>query len=55
MNDLDDLNRDREIVTDRSHLLLFLSLRPNGFLGLSLHDRTILFLVVLLDQTVSVR
>ena len=28
--------------------------RPNGFLGLSLNDRTILFLAVLLDKTVSV-
>ena len=28
--------------------------RPNGFLGLSLIDRTILFLVILLDKTVSV-
>ena len=26
---------------------------PNGFLGLSLNDRTILFLVILLDKTVS--
>ena len=28
--------------------------RPNGFLGLSLNDRTISFLVILLDTTVSV-
>ena len=28
--------------------------RPNGFLGLSLKDRTILFLEILLDKTVSV-
>ena len=28
--------------------------RPNGFMGLSLNDRTILFLVFLLDKTVSV-
>ena len=28
--------------------------RPNGFLGLSLNDRTILFLVISLDKTVSV-
>ena len=28
--------------------------RPNGFLGLSLKDRTVLFLVILLDKTVSV-
>ena len=28
--------------------------RPNGFLGLSLNDRTILFLVILLDKTVLV-
>ena len=28
--------------------------RPNGFLTLSLKDRTILFLVILLDKTVSV-
>ena len=28
--------------------------RPNGFLGLSLNDRTILFLVILLDKIVSV-
>ena len=28
--------------------------RPNGFLGLSLNDRTILFLVILFDRTVSV-
>ena len=27
---------------------------PNGFLGLSLKDRTIRFLVILLDETVSV-
>ena len=29
--------------------------RPNTFLGLSLTDRTILFLVILVDKTVSVR
>ena len=29
--------------------------RPNGFLGLSLNDRTIQFRVILLDKTVSVR
>ena len=28
--------------------------RPNGFMGMSLIDRTILFLVILLDNTVSV-
>ena len=28
--------------------------RLNGFVGLSLDDRTILFLVILLDKTVSV-
>ena len=28
--------------------------RPNGFLGLSLNDRTILFQVISLDKTVSV-
>ena len=28
--------------------------RPNGFLGLSLNDRTVLFLVILSDKTVSV-
>ena len=28
--------------------------RPNGFLGLSLNDRTILFLEISLDKTVSV-
>ena len=28
--------------------------RPNGFLTLSLNDRAILFLVILLDKTVSV-
>ena len=28
--------------------------RLNGFLGLSLNDRTILFQVILLDKTVSV-
>ena len=28
--------------------------RLNGFLGLSLHDRALLFLVILLDKTVSV-
>ena len=28
--------------------------RPNGFLGQSLNDGTILFLVILLDKTVSV-
>ena len=28
--------------------------RRNGFLGLSLNDRTILFLVIFLDKTVSV-
>ena len=27
---------------------------PNGFLGLSLNDRPILFLVILVDKTVSV-
>ena len=31
------------------------SRRPNGFLGLSLKDRTILFLLIFLDKTVSVR
>ena len=40
---------DTETVqTDR------LGLRLNGFLGLSLNDGTILFLVILLDMTVSV-
>ena len=28
--------------------------RLNGFLGLSLNDRTILFIVILLDKTVSI-
>ena len=28
--------------------------RPNGFLGLSLNDRNIIFLVILLDKSVSV-
>ena len=28
--------------------------RPNGFLGLSLNDRNILFLAISLDKTVSV-
>ena len=28
--------------------------RPNGFLGLPLNEGTILFLVILLDKTVSV-
>ena len=28
--------------------------RPNGFLGLSFNDGTILFLAILLDKTVSV-
>ena len=28
--------------------------RPNGILGLSLNDRTLLFLPILLDKTVSV-
>ena len=28
--------------------------RSNGFLGLSLNDKTIIFLVILLDKTVSV-
>ena len=28
--------------------------RPNGFLGLSLNDGTILFLVIKMDKTVSV-
>ena len=30
-------------------------LRLNGFVGLSLNDRTILFLVITLDKTVSFR
>ena len=29
-------------------------LRPNGFLGLALNDRNILFLMTLLDKAVSV-
>ena len=29
--------------------------RPNGFLRLSLNDRTILYLVIFLDKAVSVR
>ena len=29
--------------------------RPNGFLGLYLNDRTVLFLVILLDKTVGRR
>ena len=28
--------------------------RPNGFLGVSLNDRTFIFLVIILDKTVSV-
>ena len=35
--------------------LFHIGCRPNGFLGLSLNDMTILFLLILLDQTVSVR
>ena len=35
--------------------VVFLGRRPNGFLRLSLNDRTILFLVIVLDKTVSVR
>ena len=38
----------------RPLLLGPLGRRPNDFLGLSLIDRTILFLVILLDKTVSV-
>ena len=34
--------------------LLILCSSPNGFLGLSLNDKNILFLVILLDKTVSV-
>ena len=39
-----------------SSLELFLTegRRLNGFVGLSLSDRTILFLVIFLDKTVSV-
>ena len=33
---------------------LLVGRRPNGFLGLSLNDGTILFLVISLDKTVSV-
>ena len=33
---------------------VFARRRLNGFLGLSLNDRTILFQVILLDKTVSV-
>ena len=49
---------EAEIGSERSldfHLFLFQTVgrRPNGFLGLSLNDRTILFLVILLDKTVS--
>ena len=32
--------------------VVFKGRRPNGFLGLSLNDRTIIFLVILLDKTV---
>ena len=35
-------------------MLSILGRRPNGFLGLSLNDGTILFRVILLDKTVSV-
>ena len=35
-------------------LPLILGRRPNGFLGLSLNDMTIIFLVILLEKTVSV-
>ena len=46
------------ILREASSLLgLFSALtrgrRPNGFVGLSLIDRTVLFLVILLDKTVS--
>ena len=35
-------------------LSLSIGRRPNGFLGLSVNDRTILFLAILLGKTVSV-
>ena len=35
------------------HLFISIGRRPNGFLGLSLNDRTIIFLVILLYKTVS--
>ena len=34
--------------------LVIIGRRPNTFLGLSLTERTILFLVILVDKTVSV-
>ena len=36
------------------HFPSLIGRRPNGFLGLSLYDRTILLPLVLLDKTVSV-
>ena len=39
---------------NRPQIVQFEGRRPNGFLGLSLNDRTNLFLVILLDKTVSV-
>ena len=52
--------RARERVRVRRDVQIFgfcsvpLVLRLNGFLGLSMNDRTILFLVILLENTVIV-
>ena len=44
----------KELFAVITALVSLLCSVSNGFLGLSLNDRTILFLVILLDKTVSV-
>ena len=44
-------DREQEIV--RANMTIR-GRRPNGFLGLSLNDGAILFLVILMDKTLSV-
>ena len=52
--------RENELISKNEMLHCFANhyfstnRRPNGFLGLSLNDGTILFLVILLAKTISV-
>ena len=52
--DLEGRKEGRDESGTRRRRSLSQGCRPNGFLGLSLNDRIILFLVILLDKTVSV-
>ena len=47
-------SRSLRLIRTPEHLSSSIGRLPNGFLGLSLNDRTIISLMILLDKTVSV-